>query len=119
METALLSWRRRHVPHVDEREQGRVVNANRNLSPDYLQLHKAWCPTIPDPRRGAYTPAPTEPSASRPSLGCLAVDHLQREALRRISQAERIWDGEPRSFLLLHTGAMRTAIDHPGWDPSW
>lgn len=35
---------------------GWVVNANRDAKSSYLQLHKAWCPTISDPRReGAYT----------------------------------------------------------------
>jgi hypothetical protein len=35
---------------------GWVVNANKTPKPDYLQLHKAWCSTIADPRReGAYT----------------------------------------------------------------
>jgi hypothetical protein len=32
-----------------------VVNANKNPTAGYLQLHKAWCPTISDERRaGAY-----------------------------------------------------------------
>jgi hypothetical protein len=41
---------------VGAHKGGWVVNANRNPKPGYLQLHKAWCPTISDPRRaGAYT----------------------------------------------------------------
>ena len=41
---------------IAEHKGGWVVNANSNPKPDYLQLHKAWCPTISDPRRaGAYT----------------------------------------------------------------
>jgi hypothetical protein len=50
------------------------------------------------------------------------MEHRHRDALRRIYQAERIWtDGgnQPRSFMLLHRGGMRSEIDHPAWDPSW
>ena len=32
------------------------MNADRSPKPTYLELHRAWCPTISDPRRaGAYT----------------------------------------------------------------
>ena len=45
-----------YLAWISEHKGGWVVNANRNPGPDYLQLHKAWCPTISDSRRaGAYT----------------------------------------------------------------
>ena len=44
-----LSWVSRH-------KSGWVVNAESSPNPGNLQLHKAWCPTISDPRpAGAYT----------------------------------------------------------------
>ncbi|MCP9490186.1 MAG: hypothetical protein MSC31_09965 [Solirubrobacteraceae bacterium MAG38_C4-C5] len=46
----------------------------------------------------------------------------ERNALMRIHQAEtarREGGQAPCSFKLLHTGAMRSQIDHPCWDPSW
>jgi hypothetical protein len=51
-----------------------------------------------------------------------AMEHRHLDALRRTLQAERIWadaGNEPRSFMLLHRGGMRSEVDHPGWDPSW
>jgi hypothetical protein len=46
---AYLDW-------IGTHKGGWVVNAHRNPRSDYLQLHKAWCPTISDPRDpGAYT----------------------------------------------------------------
>src|SRR3954454_15982731 len=42
--------------------------------------------------------------------------------LLRAYQAEAHWSakgGEPRTFLLLHSGGMQSHIDHPGWDPVW
>jgi hypothetical protein len=48
------------------------------------------------------------------------VEH--RNALTRIHQAEVAWrkDGNPpRSFRLVHTGAMQSEIDHPRWNRSW
>jgi len=50
------------------------------------------------------------------------MEHRHRDALRRIYQAEKIWadrGNQPRSFMLLHRGGMRSEIDHPAWDPSW
>jgi hypothetical protein len=45
-----------YLDWVGAHKGGWVVNANRNPKPGYLQLHKACCPTISDPRReGAYT----------------------------------------------------------------
>jgi hypothetical protein len=50
------------------------------------------------------------------------MEHRHRDALHRIYQAEQMWSdqgNQPRSFLLLHLGGMRSQIDHPGWDGSW
>jgi SEFIR domain len=50
------------------------------------------------------------------------MEHRHRDALRRIYQAEKIWadrGNQPRSFMLLHRGGMRSEVDHPTWDPSW
>jgi hypothetical protein len=50
------------------------------------------------------------------------LEHRHRDALKRIYQAEQIWSdqgNQPRSFVLMHLGGMRSQIDHPGWDGSW
>jgi hypothetical protein len=50
------------------------------------------------------------------------MEHRHRDALRRIYQAEQIWTNQgkqPRSFMLMHLGGMRSEIDHPAWDSSW
>jgi SEFIR domain len=50
------------------------------------------------------------------------MEHRHRDALKRVYQAEQMWSdqgNQPRSFLLLHLGGMRSQIDHPGWDGSW
>jgi hypothetical protein len=39
-----------------------------------------------------------------------------------IAHATRTWarSGRPtRSFMLVHLGGLRSAVDHPGWDSSW
>jgi hypothetical protein len=50
------------------------------------------------------------------------LEHRHLDALRRIYEAEKIWaarGNQPRSFLLLHRGGMRSEVDHPAWDRSW
>jgi len=52
----------------------------------------------------------------------LPMENRHLDALRRIAQADAMWaaDGnEPRTFLLIYTGAMQKIIDHPRWDESW
>ena len=50
------------------------------------------------------------------------VEQRHHLLLLRAYQAEANWSaegGEPRTFLLLHSGGMQSHIDHPGWDASW
>lgn len=52
----------------------------------------------------------------------LIVEQRHRDLLLRAYQAEAKWSaesGDPRTFLLLHSGGMQRHIDHPCWNPSW
>lgn len=47
---------RAYCAWIAANESGWVVNARRNPGAEYLQLHRAWCPSISEARReGAYT----------------------------------------------------------------
>jgi hypothetical protein len=50
------------------------------------------------------------------------VEQRHLDLLLYVYRAQEIWSaegGQPRTFLLLHTGAMQSRVDHPGWDESW
>lgn len=50
------------------------------------------------------------------------VEQRHQDLLLSVYEAEASWsaqDGQQRTFLLIHTGAMQSHVDHPGWDPAW